>query len=177
MVVAVSITLAVLLGGGDGGGKFYVGSGGGRSLDSADRLAGAGVERELTHANDSFTRGWRNLGPYLAATPTATVEATPAYVGLGGAADNPVAGVLGYDEARVVICAYPWSSCGWVLALVDCESGGDWYAWDHLTGNTFYGAFQIWKGHGYDLSTPAKQVEAAFSLYSTGGTGHWPSCP
>jgi len=87
-----------------------------------------------------------------------------------------ISGILEDSEARVTICAYPWP-CEWTLGVMQCESGGDWYTWDAATGVTYYGAFQIWIGHGFDLSTPAKQVAAAYALYLSEGPGAWPSCP
>lgn len=178
---ATLLLLAVLLGGvGDGGAPSSSSVGYGGSVGGSVRLDSPLLDgKALTHANDSFTRGWATFVPTATPTASATPAAgttgrTSALAYSGSASQSP----SGRDVA--LICAYPWP-CGWALAVsFGCEVVGSthpWTQWDHKTGATYYGPWQIAVSHGFDLSTPAKQVAAAWRLYSTGGAGHWPNCP
>ena len=130
----------------------------------------------LTHANDSFTRGWAGLGP--TATPTATaVETSPAYVGRYLPAVDELAVVLGDSATRVRICSYDWS-CEWAIAVVFCESTNNPNAYSSA-GHV--GLFQIDATlHGYtvgELTDAGANIAAAFSIYQSEGPGAWPRCP
>ena len=84
----------------------------------------------------------------------------------------PVSASLGGDW-RDLVCSYDWD-CDWALAVVQCESGGNPKAYN---SSGYVGLFQIWQGHGDNLTDPATNVAAAYSLYVSGGPGNWPNCP
>jgi uncharacterized protein YabE (DUF348 family) len=75
---------------------------------------------------------------------------------------------------RDLVCSYGWD-CDWALAVIACESGGNPGAYN--PAGPFIGLFQIWAGHGSNLNDPATNIAAAYSLYLSGGRGHWPNCP
>ena len=126
----------------------------------------------LTHASDSFTRGFADLGP--TATPAATVEASPTAAGRYLPAVDKLAVVLGDRATRIRICAYPWP-CEWALGVVACESSGNPNAYS--SAGPYLGLFQIWQGYGGNLYDIETNIATAARLYSTGGAGHWPNCP
>ena len=74
---------------------------------------------------------------------------------------------------RDLVCSYDWD-CDWALAVIQCESGGNA---DAYNSSGYVGLFQIWQGHGDNLTDPATNTAAAYSLYVSGGAGHWPNCP
>jgi len=84
----------------------------------------------------------------------------------------PVAAAYVGDWSDIV-CSYGWD-CEWALAVIQCESGGNANAYN---GAGYVGLFQIWEGHGANLTDPATNIAAAYSLYLSGGAGNWPNCP
>ncbi len=72
-----------------------------------------------------------------------------------------------------MVCSYSWD-CEWALAVIQCESGGNANAYNAAG---YVGLFQIWEGHGANLTDPATNIAAAYSLYISGGAGNWPNCP
>jgi len=72
-----------------------------------------------------------------------------------------------------LVCSYDWD-CQWAMAVIMCESGGNANAYNPAG---YVGLFQIWEGFGANLRDPATNVAAAYSLYQSGGRGHWPNCP
>ena len=72
-----------------------------------------------------------------------------------------------------LVCAYGWD-CNWALAVIQCESSGNPDAYNPAG---YVGLFQVWEGHGPNLRDPATNVAAAYSLYLSGGSSHWPNCP
>ena len=89
--------------------------------------------------------------------------------------DQPITVITGGAEQwRSLVCAYGWD-CEWALAVIQCESGGNPNAYN--PGGPYIGLFQIWGGHGPNLYDPAVNIAAAYSLYLSGGAGHWPYCP
>jgi len=76
---------------------------------------------------------------------------------------------------RELVCAYSWD-CEWALAVIQCESGGDPNAYNPAG---YIGLFQISQplyGAGLNLYDPAVNTAVAWSLYQSGGAGHWPAC-
>jgi uncharacterized protein YabE (DUF348 family) len=84
----------------------------------------------------------------------------------------PVAATYNGDW-RDLVCSYDWD-CDWALAVIRCESGGNA---DAYNSSGYVGLFQIWQGHGDNLTDPATNIAAAYSLYLSGGAGNWPNCP
>lgn len=84
----------------------------------------------------------------------------------------PVAATYSGDWHDLV-CSYDWD-CNWALAVIQCESGGNPNAYN---SGGYVGLFQIWQGHGDNLTDPATNIAAAYSLYVSGGAGNWPNCP
>lgn len=72
-----------------------------------------------------------------------------------------------------LVCSYDWD-CDWALAVIQCESGANPNAYNPAG---YVGLFQIWQGHGANLTDPATNIAAAYSLYLSGGRGNWPNCP
>jgi hypothetical protein len=83
----------------------------------------------------------------------------------------PVAANFG--DWSELVCSYGWD-CGWAMAVIQCESGGNANAYNP---GGYVGLFQIWEGHGANLTDPAINIAAAYSLYVSGGASHWPNCP
>jgi uncharacterized protein YabE (DUF348 family) len=75
---------------------------------------------------------------------------------------------------RDIVCTYGWD-CGWAMAVIMCESGGNPNAYN--PAGPYIGLFQIYGGHGSNLQDPATNIAAAYSLYLSGGRGNWPNCP
>ena len=78
------------------------------------------------------------------------------------------------SDWRELVCSYDWD-CDWALAVIACESGGNPNAYNPQ--GPYVGLFQIWGGHGSNLEAPTTNIAAAYSLYLSGGRGHWPNCP
>jgi hypothetical protein len=78
------------------------------------------------------------------------------------------------SDWRELVCSYDWD-CDWALAVIACESGGNPNAYNPQ--GPYIGLFQIWGGHGSNLEDPTTNIAAAYSLYLSGGRGHWPNCP
>lgn len=90
---------------------------------------------------------------------------------------QPVAAAVVSSSAsdwRGLVCSYDWD-CDWALAVIACESGGNPNAYNPQ--GPYVGLFQIWVGHGDNLEDPTTNIAAAYSLYLSGGRGHWPNCP
>ena len=139
-------------------------------------MSSVSAEGQITHANDSFTRGFADLGPTATPAATTTVEATPAYVGRGVRQAVGFSSILGDSEARVTICAYDWP-CEWAVNTMLCESSGDPNAYNSA-GHV--GLFQVDPVlHGFtigELYDPATNIEAAYAIYLSEGPGAWPWC-
>jgi len=102
---------------------------------------------------------------YYSTAPAPTPVPVPA------PAPAPIAVSTGGWEG--IVCSYDWD-CDWALAVIYCESGGNPNAYNPAG---YVGLFQIWEGNGSNLSDPATNIAAAYSLYVSGGPGNWPNCP
>jgi len=94
-----------------------------------------------------------------------------------GTAEAPPSGTVpaaSGQDWRQLVCTYDWD-CGWALAVINCESGGDPAAYN--PAGPYIGLFQVWGGFGGNLRDPAVNIATAYSLYVSGGPGHWPNCP
>jgi uncharacterized protein YabE (DUF348 family) len=98
---------------------------------------------------------------YYSTAPAAPVAAPPPVVSASSSSWSDL------------VCAYNWD-CNWALAVIQCESGGNPNAYNPAG---YVGLFQIWEGNGPNLRDPATNIAAAYSLYASGGRGHWPNCP
>lgn len=85
----------------------------------------------------------------------------------------PAASTTYSGDWQTLVCSYSWD-CDWALAVINCESGGNPSAYNP---SGYVGLFQLWEGHGANLTDPATNIAAAYSLYASGGAGHWPNCP
>ncbi len=73
-----------------------------------------------------------------------------------------------------LVCQYDWD-CGYALAIIPCESSGNPFAYN--PSGPYIGLFQVWEGYGGNLYDPRINIAVAYSLYQSGGWGHWPNCP
>lgn len=88
-------------------------------------------------------------------------------------APAPIAPSVSSGAWSDIVCSYSWN-CNTALAIIQCESSGNPNAYNPAG---YVGLFQIWEGHGANLTDPATNIAAAYSLYLSGGWGHWPNCP
>ena len=170
MTIALS---AFLLAGGDGvtvdSRSFFAADVSSSTGDLIESLALVVSPGTVGYASNGFRADrWAGLGP--AATPTAT----PGAVDTRSPVDTR--DLASRADVVALVSAYSWP-VGWALAVIECESGGDWYTWDTETGVTYFGGLQIAVSHGYDLSTIEKQLEAGYDIFLREGPGAWPSCP
>jgi uncharacterized protein YabE (DUF348 family) len=88
-------------------------------------------------------------------------------------APAPAPVVASAGNWRDLVCSYDWD-CNWAIAVIACESGGNP---DARSPAGYVGLFQIWEGYSANLTDPATNIAAAYSLYQANGRGNWPNCP
>jgi soluble lytic murein transglycosylase-like protein len=81
------------------------------------------------------------------------------------------AGAQGYEEAIVDACARYGCDAGQVIRVMYCESGGDPYAVNPVTGD--YGLMQINLGIWGPITDPFAQIEFAAEKFASGQGDLW----
>ncbi len=79
----------------------------------------------------------------------------------------------GGQDWRALVCSYDWD-CGWAIAVVMCESGGNPSAYN--PAGPYVGLFQV-LDPSRSMFDPATNVAEAYWKYKNQGPGAWSNCP